>query len=105
MDLYVKVEAKHCNQLEQTKNIDIPQIRFLQAGERATLLTWDINGSGKISNLNLSSSTLLPITLMARETGSSLSRMRGRLEIRVLFALSLMHVSCGVGFGLGSREA
>ena len=47
----------------------------------------------------------VPITLMARETGSSLSRMRGRLEIRVLFALSLMHVSCGVGFGLGSREA
>ena len=69
MDLYVKVEAKHCDQLQQPKNMDIPQIRFLQAGERATLLTWDINGSGKISNLNPSSSTLLPITLMAQTDG------------------------------------
>lgn len=69
MDLYVKVEANHCDELQHPKQTAMPQIRYLQAGECATPITWKLNGTGKITNLHPSSSTLLPITLMAQTDG------------------------------------
>ena len=60
VDLYVKLDTGHAA---------TPQIRYVQAGERATAITWNICGTGKITNLNLASSQLLPISVMVQTNG------------------------------------
>lgn len=60
VDLYVKLDTGHAA---------TPQIRYVQAGGCATAIEWNVCGTGKITNLNVASSTLLPISLMAQTDG------------------------------------
>ena len=64
MDIFVKIETRTGDH-----KAAVPQIRYLQAGERATPIEWGVDGKGHITNLNLASSTLLPVTLMVQTDG------------------------------------